>query len=265
LRALCSSTPSWQARHSAAKGSAARRSTAEPQEHELRRLPRARLVALLVLAFELPGDQALEVLLGELAGDPLLHDCARDAFGDVGGHGHDAVVLVDVLQPVVDAINRGESHIQDVPSGKLAPLVGSGAIVATTDFAACADAAAIVIAVPTPLSPQREPDVGAIEAASSSIAPHLRAGHLVVLESTTYPGTTRDHMGPMLEAASGLVAGTDFHLAMSPDLFKRYAQLSFWRDLKDSKAFRIVSQPTAEKQRETMPEPVHSGVPDSAG
>ena len=70
------------------------------------------------------------------------------------------VVLVDVLQDVVDAINRGESHIQDVPLGEAAPLVESGAIVATTDFAAVADAAAIVIAVPTPLSPQREPDVG---------------------------------------------------------------------------------------------------------
>jgi UDP-N-acetyl-D-glucosamine dehydrogenase len=127
------------------------------------------------------------------------------------------VVVVDIVQDVVDAINRGESHIQDVPSEKLAPLVGSGAIVATTDFAACADAAAIVIAVPTPLSPQRDPDVGAIRAASGSIAPHLRAGHLVVLESTTYPGTTREVVQPILEQGSGLKAGSDFHLAFAPE------------------------------------------------
>jgi UDP-N-acetyl-D-glucosamine dehydrogenase len=127
------------------------------------------------------------------------------------------VVIVDIVQDIVDAINRGESHIQDVPSAKLAPLVGSGAIVATTDFAACADAAAIVIAVPTPLSPQREPDVGAIRAASGSIAPHLRAGHLVVLESTTYPGTTREVVQPILEQGSGLKAGSDFHLAFAPE------------------------------------------------
>ena len=127
------------------------------------------------------------------------------------------VVLVDVLQDVVDAINRGESHIQDVSDAELGPLVESGAIVATTDFAAVADAAAIVIAVPTPLSPQREPDVGAIRAASTSIAPHLRAGHLVVLESTTYPGTTREVVQPILEAGSGLKAGSDFHLAFAPE------------------------------------------------
>jgi UDP-N-acetyl-D-glucosamine dehydrogenase len=127
------------------------------------------------------------------------------------------VVLVDIVQDVVDAINRGESHIQDVPSAKLAPLVESGAIVATTDYAAVADADAIVIAVPTPLSPQREPDVGAIRAASGSIAPHLRAGHIVVLESTTYPGTTREVVQPILEQGSGLKAGSDFHLAFAPE------------------------------------------------
>src|SRR4051812_19089485 len=113
------------------------------------------------------------------------------------------VVLVDVVQEVVDAINRGESHIQDVPSETLKPLVDSGAIVATTDASAVADAAAIVIAVPTPLSPQREPDMSAIRSASGAIAPHIKAGHVVVLESTTYPGTTREVVQPILEAGSG--------------------------------------------------------------
>jgi UDP-N-acetyl-D-glucosamine dehydrogenase len=127
------------------------------------------------------------------------------------------VVLVDVLREVVDAINRGESHIPDVPSERLAPLVASGAIAASTDFRVVADADAIVIAVPTPLSRQREPDVSYIERAGREIAPHLRKGQVVVLESTTYPGTTRDVLRPVLEEGSGLEAGKDFHLAFAPE------------------------------------------------
>jgi UDP-N-acetyl-D-glucosamine dehydrogenase len=127
------------------------------------------------------------------------------------------VVLVDVVQDVVDAINRGESHIQDVPSAELKALVDSGAITAATDYTAVAGADAIVIAVGTPLTPQREPDVSYIESAARSIAPHLRKGHLVVLESTTYPGTTREVLLPILEEGSGLKAGADFHLAFAPE------------------------------------------------
>jgi UDP-N-acetyl-D-glucosamine dehydrogenase len=127
------------------------------------------------------------------------------------------VVIVDVVDEIVNGINRGESHIQDVPSERLRPLVDSGAITATTDAAVVRDAAAIVIAVPTPLSPQREPDVSYIERAAREIAPHLRKGQLVVLESTTYPGTTRDVLRPILEEGSGLKAGTDFHLAFAPE------------------------------------------------
>jgi len=127
------------------------------------------------------------------------------------------VLLVDVVPSLVDAINRGESHIQDVPSEQLKPLVDSGAISATTDFAAVRDAAAIVIAVPTPLSRQRVPDVSYIEQAAHDIAPHLKKGHLVVLESTTYPGTTRDVLQPVLEHGSGLTAGVDFQLAFAPE------------------------------------------------
>jgi UDP-N-acetyl-D-glucosamine dehydrogenase len=127
------------------------------------------------------------------------------------------VVVVDVVDEIVYAIHRGESHIQDVPSEQLKPLVDSGAITATTDAAVVRDADAIVIAVPTPLSPQREPDVSYIERAAREIAPHLRKGHLVVLESTTYPGTTRDVLRPILEEGSGLLAGADFHLAFAPE------------------------------------------------
>ncbi len=127
------------------------------------------------------------------------------------------VVLVDLIPEVVEAINRGESHISDVPPERLKPLVDAGRINASTDFGVVADADAIVIAVPTPLSRQREPDVSAIESAARNIAPHLHEGQLVVLESTTYPGTTRDVLQPLLEQGSGLKAGTDFHLAFAPE------------------------------------------------
>jgi UDP-N-acetyl-D-glucosamine dehydrogenase len=127
------------------------------------------------------------------------------------------VLLVDLVPELVEAINRGESHIPDIPSELLKPLVEDGRITATTEFAEVADADAIVIAVPTPLSRQREPDVSYIEAAARDIAPHLHKGHLIVLESTTYPGTTREVLGPLLEEGSGLKAGEDFHLAFAPE------------------------------------------------
>jgi UDP-N-acetyl-D-glucosamine dehydrogenase len=127
------------------------------------------------------------------------------------------VVLVDMIPELVEAINRGESHIPDVPSEQLKPLVEDGRISASTDFGVVAQSDAIVIAVPTPLSRQREPDLSAIEQAGRDIAPNLHKGHLVVLESTTYPGTTRDVLQPLLESGSGLKAGEDFHLAFAPE------------------------------------------------
>ncbi len=135
------------------------------------------------------------------------------AFAEAGKK----VVLVDVVQDVVDAINRGESHIGDVPSERLRPLVESGAVSATTDYDVVGRSDAVVIAVPTPLSTQRDPDLSHVENAARSIAPHLRAGHVVVLESTTYPGTTRDVLKPLLEEGSGMKAGQDFHLAFAPE------------------------------------------------
>src|SRR5689334_13148169 len=126
------------------------------------------------------------------------------------------VLVVDVVQPVVDALNRGESHIEDVESGRLKPLVESGRIRATTDYAEMREADAILIALPTPLSRQREPDLSIVESATRGIAKVLRAGQVVVLESTTWPGTTREVLQPILEQ-SGLKAGDGFHLAMSPE------------------------------------------------
>jgi len=134
-------------------------------------------------------------------------------FADAGQQ----ALLIDVVPTIVDAINAGESHIEDVPSEVLGPHVSAGRIRATLDYADARDAHAILIALPTPLTLQREPDLRYVESAARSIAPILRAGHVVVLESTTYPGTTREVVKPLLEEGSGLTAGTDFHLAMSPE------------------------------------------------
>ncbi len=126
------------------------------------------------------------------------------------------VLLVDVLPDVVERLNCGESHIEDVPSDAFAPLVRDGLVTATTDYDLVRDADAILIALPTPLSKQREPDLSIVEAAVAQIAKRLRPGQLVVLESTTYPGTTREVVQPILET-SGLRAGEDFNLAFSPE------------------------------------------------
>jgi UDP-N-acetyl-D-glucosamine dehydrogenase len=133
-------------------------------------------------------------------------------FADAGK----TVVLVDVDQEVVDGINRGESHIGDVPSEILKGLVDAGRVSATTDYDAMKEVDAILIALPTPLSAHREPDLTIVESAVAEIAPRLRKGQVVVLESTTYPGTTRESLQPILEG-SGLKAGEDFHLAFSPE------------------------------------------------
>ena len=126
------------------------------------------------------------------------------------------VALVDIDEEVVARINRGESHILDVPSGRLRPLVEAGRISATTDYDVVRGADSILIALPTPLSKQREPDLSIVEGAVREISTRLRPGHLVVLESTTYPGTTREVVLPILEA-SGLAVGRDFSLAFSPE------------------------------------------------
>ena len=135
------------------------------------------------------------------------------AFAEVGKN----VLLVDIDPERVERLNRGESYIEDIPSETLKPHVEAGLITATTDYDELRDAEAILIALPTPLSRQREPDLRILISASEEIAKRLRPGHLVVLESTTYPGTTREQVLPVLEAGSGLRAGNDFHLAFSPE------------------------------------------------
>jgi UDP-N-acetyl-D-glucosamine dehydrogenase len=127
------------------------------------------------------------------------------------------VLLVDVVADRVERLNRGESYIEDVPSEVLRKLVAERALAATTDYDELRGADAILIALPTPLSRQREPDLSILLGAAEEIGKRLRAGHLVVLESTTYPGTTTGELKPVLERSSGLTAGLDFHLAFSPE------------------------------------------------
>ena len=127
------------------------------------------------------------------------------------------VLVIDVQQHIVDALNAGTSHIEDVTSQRLAPLVEKGLVVASADYEQAKHAHAVLIALPTPLSRQREPDLSYIERAGQSLAPVLQRGQVVVLESTTWPGTTREILQPLLEDGSGLKAGVDFHLAMSPE------------------------------------------------
>jgi UDP-N-acetyl-D-glucosamine dehydrogenase len=126
------------------------------------------------------------------------------------------VLLRDIKPEIVDGINRGESHIGDVPSVELKKQVDAGRLKATLDIKDAAEADAILIALATPLSSQREPDLSIVTGAVEELAPHLRKGHLIVLESTTYPGTTREVLQPILERG-GLKAGEDFNLAFSPE------------------------------------------------
>jgi UDP-N-acetyl-D-glucosamine dehydrogenase len=127
-----------------------------------------------------------------------------------------SVLLVDRDAERVALLNRGESYIEDVPSEALKRLVDENGLRATTDYDELRDCDAILIALPTPLSKQREPDLSIVNGAAEQIAARLRKGHLVVLESTTYPGTTREEVLPRLEA-SGLRVGDDFNLAFSPE------------------------------------------------
>jgi UDP-N-acetyl-D-glucosamine dehydrogenase len=124
------------------------------------------------------------------------------------------VIAVDTDARKVAAIEAGESYVEDVPDETLAQVAER--VHATTRYAPLAKADAVLVCVPTPLTSNREPDLGPLIDATRALAEVLQAGQLVVLESTTYPGTTRERVAPLLEE-SGLAAGRDFHLAFSPE------------------------------------------------
>jgi UDP-N-acetyl-D-glucosamine dehydrogenase len=140
-------------------------------------------------------------------GLPLAVACAAKGYPTIG---------FDVAADKVGELNAGRSYIDAVPSGTLENLVQAGRFTASASFAGLSACDVIIICVPTPLSAHREPDLGFVTATAETIAAHLRPGQLVVLESTTFPGTTREIVKPILEA-TGLRSGPDFFLGFSPE------------------------------------------------
>jgi UDP-N-acetyl-D-glucosamine dehydrogenase len=134
-------------------------------------------------------------------------------FAEVGVE----VAGIEAVPERCDEVNAGRSYIKDVPSDALKAMVDKGLVRATTDYAATEDCDAVIICLPTPLNANREPDLGMVMQGTRELARHLRRGQLVTLESTTYPGTTREVLAPILEEGSGLKAGVDFFLAFSPE------------------------------------------------
>ena len=127
------------------------------------------------------------------------------------------VLGLDVDAKKVEALNAGRSYIKHIPAETVADMVKAGAFSASTEFNRIREVDAVIICVPTPLNKNREPDISYIVETGQNIAPHLQKGTLVVLESTTYPGTTDEDLRRVLEEGSGLKAGADFHLAFSPE------------------------------------------------
>jgi len=127
------------------------------------------------------------------------------------------VVGFDIDQKKVASLRAGRSYIGHIPDVRVEELIADGRFEPTTDFARLREIDTVSICVPTPLDDNREPDLSFIESTGRAIAPHLRRGQLVVLESTTYPGTTREVLLPILEQGSGLTAERDFFLAYSPE------------------------------------------------
>jgi len=140
-------------------------------------------------------------------GLPLAVEFAQAGFRVVG---------IDLDRRKTRAVNAGTSYIEDVSTSRLKPLVRNGLIRAQSHYNGCGKLDAILIAVPTPLRKTKDPDISYIVASMDAIAPHVRAGQLIILESTTYPGTTEEVLRPVLESG-GLAVGRDLFLAFSPE------------------------------------------------
>lgn len=141
-------------------------------------------------------------------GLPLAVEKAKAGFKTIG---------FDVQDEKVDLVNAGHNYIGDVVDADLAQLVESGMLKATTDFSEICEADFIAICVPTPLDEHQQPDTSYIESSAASVAKNLKPNTMVVLESTTYPGTTEELLRPILEEGSGLTCGKDFYLGFSPE------------------------------------------------
>jgi UDP-N-acetyl-D-glucosamine dehydrogenase len=141
-------------------------------------------------------------------GLPLAVEKAKAGFKTIG---------FDIQQKRVDMVNRGENYIGDVVQEDLASLVESGMFKATTDYSLIGECGFIAICVPTPLDAYQQPNISYVKSSVQEIAKYLKKGSIVVLESTTYPGTTEELVKPLLEQGSGLVCGEDFYLGFSPE------------------------------------------------
>ena len=141
-------------------------------------------------------------------GLPLAVEKAKAGFRTIG---------FDVQEEKVKQVNAGHNYIGDVVDAELAQLVNNGMLSATTDFSFIKEVDFVAICVPTPLDIHQEPDISYVENSAKSIAGYLTNGTVVVLESTTYPGTTEDLIKPILEKGSGLECGKDFYLGFSPE------------------------------------------------
>jgi UDP-N-acetyl-D-glucosamine dehydrogenase len=140
-------------------------------------------------------------------GLPLAVEKAKAGFRTIG---------FDIQESKVDMVNTGKNYIGDVVNEDLEEIIKSGLLSATTDFAQVASADAVCICVPTPLDDHQQPDISYVKASAESIVPYMHKDMLIVLESTTYPGTTEEFLKPILEK-SGLKCGVDFYLAFSPE------------------------------------------------
>lgn len=127
------------------------------------------------------------------------------------------VLGLDIDPAKIEFLNEGRSYIKHIESPAILEQIKAGKFTASADFSRIREVEAVIICVPTPLNKNREPDISYILNTGQSIAPHLQKGTLVALESTTYPGTTDEDLRAVLETGSGLKAGTDFHLAFSPE------------------------------------------------
>ena len=127
------------------------------------------------------------------------------------------VIGLDIDPKKIEVLNQGLSYINHIPSESIFELMKSGQFSVATDFSRVKEVEAIILCVPTPLNKNREPDISFVICTGEEIAPHFKKGTLVVLESTTYPGTTEDELREVLETGSDMKAGVDFHLAFSPE------------------------------------------------
>jgi len=141
-------------------------------------------------------------------GLPLAVDKAKHGFKTIG---------FDIQKEKVDLVNAGKNYIGDVVDSDLEEIVASGMLRATTDFSEMCDVDFIAICVPTPLDDHQQPDISYVRSSAEAIAKYLKKGTMVVLESTTYPGTTEELLKPILEQGSGLKCGEDFYLGFSPE------------------------------------------------